>query len=146
MTEKLDEVNRAIVRELTKDGRLSVRLLAERVSISRANAYARLQHLIETGVITGFTALTDPLRNGLATSAYVSLTVRQHAWRDLREKLRQIPEIKHMALVSGEFDVLLLVRAADNAGLREVVLNQLQDIPGVLGTRTFLIFEDLDNA
>lgn len=145
MIEGLDEVNRAIVRELTKDGRMSVRMLAERVSISRANAYARLQQLLETGWITGFTALTDPLRNGLATSAYVSLTVRQHAWRDLREKLQQIPEIKHMALVSGEFDVLLLVRATDNAGLRGVVLNQLQEIPGVLGSRTFLIFEDLDN-
>ena len=37
-----------------------------------------------------------------------------------------------MALVGGDFDVILLVRAADNAALRHVVLDQLQEIPGVL--------------
>jgi DNA-binding Lrp family transcriptional regulator len=50
-----------------------------------------------------------------------------------------------MALVGGEFDVILLVRAADNAALRHVVLDELQAIPGVLSSRTFLIFEDLEN-
>jgi len=47
--------------------------------------------------------------------------------------------------VGGEFDVILLVRAADNTALRRVVLDQLQAVPGVLATRTFLIFEDADN-
>jgi DNA-binding Lrp family transcriptional regulator len=51
-----------------------------------------------------------------------------------------------MALVGGEFDVILLVRAADNAALRNVVLNELQAIPGVLATRTALVFEDVENV
>jgi DNA-binding Lrp family transcriptional regulator len=73
------------------------------------------------------------------------LTVRQHDWRDLQQRLRAIPEVQHMALVGGDFDVILLVRAADNAALRHVVLDQLQAIPGVLSSRTFLIFEDIEN-
>ncbi len=122
-----------------------MRALAERVRVSRANAYARIERLTATGVITGYTALVDPVRTGLSTSAYITLTVRQSAWRDLRDRLRAIPEVRHMALVGGEFDAILLVRAADNAALRRVVLEQIQAIPGVLASRTNLIFEDLDN-
>ncbi|MFC5995773.1 Lrp/AsnC family transcriptional regulator [Pseudonocardia hispaniensis] len=142
---QVDEIDRAILRELTRDGRLSVRALAERVRISRANAYARLERLTASGVLTGFTALVDPVRSGRATSAYVTLSVRQNSWREVKDRLRQIPEVEHMALVGGEFDVILLVRTADNQALRHVVLERLQEIPGVLGTRTFLIFEDLPN-
>ena len=144
-TAALDEVDRRIIAELVADGRLSMRALAERVHVSRANAYARVERLTRGGVITGFTATVDPLKLGLATSAYVTLSLRQSSWRALRERLRQIPEVKHIALVGGDFDAILLVRAADNAGLRRVVMEELQAIPEVLGTRTALVFEDLGN-
>lgn len=141
----LDEIDRRIIRELQDDGRLSGRALAERVKISRANAYSRMERLVADGVITGFTACVAPDKIGLTTSAYVSMTVRQNTWRDLQQQLREIPEVRHMALTGGEFDVMLLVRAAGNDALRRVVLEQLQAIPGVLSTRTFLIFEDAEN-
>ncbi len=143
--ESIDEIDRRIISELEVDGRLSGRALADRVSISRANAYARVDRLIADQVITGFTAVVDPARVGLTTSAYVTLSIRQNSWRDLKERLSRIREIRHMALTGGDFDVMLLVRAADNHALRQVVLEQLQAMPGVLSTRTFLIFEDTAN-
>ena len=139
----LDEIDRQIVEALEPDERLSIRALADQVHIFRANAYARVERLTSTGVITGFTVTVDPLKLGLATSAYVTLSLRQSSWRALRQQLQAIPEIKHMALVGGDFDAILLVRAADNEGLRRVVLEKLQAIPEVLATRTALIFEDL---
>jgi len=142
---ELDDIDRRILSELEADGRLSGRALAERVTISRANAYARFERLVADGVITGFTARVDPVKVGLTTSAYVAMTVRQNNWRDLQAQLRAIPEVRHMALMGGEFDVMLLVRAADNNALRRVVLEELQTIPGVLSTKTFLIFEDAEN-
>jgi DNA-binding Lrp family transcriptional regulator len=145
MDTTLDAIDRRIVAELEADARLSGRALAERVTISRANAYARVDRLVADGVITGFHAHVDPARVGLTTSAYVTMTVRQSNWRDLQERLRAIPEVRHMALLGGEFDVMLLIRAAGNDALRRVVLERLQAIPGVLTTRTFLIFEDVEN-
>ncbi|TCO49064.1 DNA-binding Lrp family transcriptional regulator [Kribbella antiqua] len=139
----LDEIDRQIVEALSRDGRLSIRALADQVHISRANAYARMERLTATGVITGFTATFDPLKLGLATSAYVTLSLRQSSWRTLKEQLQAIPEVKHMALVGGDFDAILLVRAEDNEHLRRVVLEKLQAIPEVLATRTALIFEDV---
>ena len=141
----IDELDRRIIDELQADGRISVRAIAERVQISRANAYSRIERLTRAGVIRGFSAHIDPVLSGLSTSVYITLTVRQNGWRDLKKQLAAIPEIEHMALVGGEFDVILLVRTTDNESLRTVVLDRLQAVPGVLATKTFLIFEDLQN-
>ncbi|HKU10520.1 MAG TPA: Lrp/AsnC family transcriptional regulator [Sinomonas sp.] len=140
----VDDVDRAILAQLTEDARRSVTTIAENVHISRAHAYNRIAKLQEQGIITKYTALVDPLKAGLRSSAYVTLKVRQHSWRELREQLKSIPEVHHIALVGGDFDVILLVRAVDNTDLRRVVFDQLQNMPGVLDTQTFLVFEDLD--
>ncbi|GAA1349966.1 Lrp/AsnC family transcriptional regulator [Arthrobacter koreensis] len=140
----LDEIDKRILAELTKDGRASVSAVAEAVHISRAHAYSRISKLTGSGVLTRFTALVDPVKAGLRSSAYVTMKVRQQSWRELKEFLRKIPEVHHVALVGGTFDVILLVRAEDNLHLRQVIFDQLQSAPGVLDTQTFLVFEDLD--
>ena len=140
----LDSVDRDIIRELTTDGRMSITQVAENVHISRAHAYSRLARLTGEGVLTKFTALVDPIKAGLRSSAYVTLKVQQHSWRELKEQLRAIPEVHHIALVGGDFDVILLVRATDNIHLRRVIFDQLQSMDGVLDTQTFLVFEDVD--
>ena len=140
----LDSIDRAILRLLQEDGRASVRSVAERVHVSRANAYARINRLIEDGVIRGFSARVDHERSGQATSAYITLKIVQNTWRTVREQLLTLPGVAHIALVSGDFDVLMLVHTADNRSLRELVLTRLQAIPEVLSSRTLLIFEETD--
>ncbi|MFY1702385.1 MULTISPECIES: Lrp/AsnC family transcriptional regulator [Micromonospora] len=142
----LDEVDRRIVAELARDGRLSVRTLAERVHVSRTNAYARLERLLRDQVITGFRAQVAPEQAGLGTSAYVALTIEQNTWREVSAELAQVRYIEHAALLGGDHDVLALVRAPDNAALRDVVLGRIQGIAGVLSTRTWLVFEEFDGT
>jgi DNA-binding Lrp family transcriptional regulator len=77
-------------------------------------------------VLTKFTAVVDPVKSGRKSSAYVTLKVKQHSWRELREDLRSVPEVEHIALVGGDFDVILLVRGIDNSDLRRIVFDQLQ--------------------
>jgi DNA-binding Lrp family transcriptional regulator len=138
----LDEVDRRILAELSRDGRISIRTLAEHVHVSRANAYARVDRLMGDGVITGFAAQVDPERAGLGTSAYVLLSIQQNTWREVAAALAALPYVEHFALVGGDFDVLALVRAPNNAALRHVVLERIQDVPGVRGTRTWLVFDE----
>lgn len=142
----LDGVDRRILDELVRDGRMSIRTLAERIHISRTNAYARVERLIAEGVITGFGARIAPEPAGLMTSAYVSLTIEQNTWRAVSAQLARVRYIEHAALIGGDHDVLALVRAPDNAALRDVVLNRVQSIPGVLSTRTWLVFEEFDGV
>lgn len=141
-TEALDRVDRAIVRELTQDGRMSVAALAERVHISRAHCYSRLNRLQDAGVITGFTVRVDPVKVGFGASAHVTLKLRQHNWRELRATLLAVPEVWHVSLVGGNVDVILLVRARDTADLRRVIFDELQTLPGVVDTQTYMVFDD----
>ncbi|MFE7105980.1 Lrp/AsnC family transcriptional regulator [Streptomyces sp. NPDC057575] len=140
----LDAIDRGILRLLQTDGRASIRSVADRVHVSRANAYARISRLIDDGVIRGFTARVDHERAGQGASAYITLKIVQNSWRTVREELQALPGATHIALVSGDFDVLLLVHTQDNRSLRELVLTKIQAIPEVLSTRTLLVFEETD--
>ncbi|MBB4735795.1 Lrp/AsnC family transcriptional regulator [Micrococcus cohnii] len=139
---ELDATDRAIVTELSRDGRVSIAALAERIHVSRAHCYSRLNRLQDAGVITGFTVTVDPVRAGFGASAHVALKLRQHNWRELRARLLSIPEISQVSLIGGNMDVMMMVRARDIADLRRVVFEQLQGLPGVVDTQTYMIFED----
>ena len=138
----MDDTDRQIIEALRADGRMSMRALADLVHISRANAYARVARLERDGVITGYAATIDPVRYGYALSAYVYLDIAQRSWKSVRGQLLAMPEVDHVALLSGEHDILLRVRAFDAESLREVVLTRLQEIPEVRATQTVLIFEE----
>lgn len=142
----LDAIDRAILRYLQEDGRASIRSVAEQVHVSRANAYARINRLLEDGVIRGFTARVDHERAGHGASAYITLKIVQNSWRTVREKLLDLPGVAHIALVSGDFDVLMLVHTPDNRSLRELVLTRIQAVPEVLSSRTLIVFEETDRV
>jgi DNA-binding Lrp family transcriptional regulator len=140
----MDDTDRRIVEALRADGRLSTRALAERMHISRASAYARLSRLEREGVIIGYAAIVDPVRYGYALSAYVYLDIAQRSWKSVRGQVLAMPEVDHVALVSGAHDILLRVHARDAIDLRDVVLSRLQAIPEVRATQTVLIFEEAE--
>ena len=143
---ELDDIDRAILDELRRDARVSMTAIAETVHISRAGAHARIKRLTDLGVITGYTVRTDPVLLGHHASAYVMLSLEQPAWQEVQEQLQRIPEVEHMALVGGDFDVILLVRASDARDLHRIVLEDIQAISAVRSTRTTLIFEDFGRS
>lgn len=142
-TAPLDDTDLQIVAALRADGRLSMRALSERLHISRANAYTRVERLERARVITGYTATVDPQRCGLGIAAYIYVKINQHSWKAVRKRVLALPEVEHGSLVSGDHDLVLLVRTRDNSTLRDLVLTELQAIPEVLATRTELIFDEL---
>ncbi|QRP50649.1 Lrp/AsnC family transcriptional regulator [Amycolatopsis sp. FDAARGOS 1241] len=143
MAAALDEVDLKLIAELKADGRASMRALAERVHISRAGCYTRVERLHREGVITGYAAVTDPRRLGQGLAAYVYLKVTQNTWRTVRADLKNIPEIEHGGLVSGDNDLILFVRTRDADSLRDLVFERLQAMPDVLSTHTVLVFDEL---
>ena len=138
----LDDVDRNLISALRANGRLSMRALAAGLHISRASAYARVERLERAGVITGYTATIDSQRYGYGLSAYVFLKITQQSWKRVRNQVLSIPEVDHAALVSGEHDIMLLVRTRDAASLRDVVLTHLQGMPEVVSTHTILVFDE----
>ncbi len=141
---ELDETDRLIVAALRADGRLSMRALAEQLHLSRASVYTRVERLQHDGVITGYAAVVDPVKFGYGLSAYVYLDIAQRSWKAVRQQLLDMPEVDHVALISGEHDILLRVRTHDAASLRDVVLTRLQEMPQIRATQTVVIFEEVD--
>lgn len=136
----LDELDRRIIHALYNDGRMSMRALAERLNVSRAAAYARVQALTESGAIAGYRAVVDYHKIGRRTTAYVSLKIHQRHASGLTEQLHAIPEVRSIAFVTGEYDIVLLVFAEDDEALRRVVMEDLQALPAIRSTNTTLLF------
>lgn len=141
---ELDDIDRAMVAELVADGRVPIRELADRVGVSRATAYKRLDRLVETGVVKGFTARIDPVLAGTPVAALVTVQIEQHAWRTVREQVRAMPEVERAILTTGKFDLLLVVRTTDVRRLRDVVLERLNAMPEVRSTRTVFVLDEFD--
>ncbi len=139
----LDALDRRLLEVLRSDGRISIAALADRSSTSRANAYARLRALADAGVIRGFSARVDSRMAGLDVSTIVLLSCHQPDWRALAASFAAIEEIEYCALVTGEYDALLLVRTPDVETLRDVVLERIQGIPSVRSTHTMFVLDEV---
>lgn len=139
----VDETDRQLIELLRADARRSVSDLAADANISRANAYQRLTRLKDAGAIRRFTVDVDHRFLGDTITAFVFVDIDQHAWRTIADRLMQLPGVEYVALTTGTFDLMLLVRAADMETLRDVVLERLQSMPEVRSTQTSFVLEEL---
>jgi Lrp/AsnC family transcriptional regulator, leucine-responsive regulatory protein len=142
--EEMDRFDRAILRELAAEARISVTELARRVGLSKSPVQARLKKLEETGVIQGYRALLDPIRLGLAHVAFVEVRMidtREATLAKFNAEIARIPEIEQAHLIAGNFDYLLKVRTADMPSYRQVLAEKVSVLPGVASTSTFVAME-----
>jgi DNA-binding Lrp family transcriptional regulator len=138
----LDDADRRMLSILVNEGRASVNEVASRAGVSRATAYARYDRLMANGVIRGFRADVDPHAIGLDIAAMIMVNIEQGSWPTTRDKVSRLPGVEYVALTSGEFDFVLLVRVPDIAALRDVVLYRLQGMPEVRSTHTVFVLDE----
>ena len=140
---QIDSVDRALISAVSKDARISLTDLAEKINVSRSTAHSRLQRLRDENVITGFTATVDPHALGLGVAALVFIDIEQHDWRTLRAELAAIPGVEYLAMCAGRFDLMLIARAESIPALRDVLLEQIQRIAGVRSTESVVILDEV---
>ncbi len=111
--------------------------LARTLGVARGTAYARLERLESTGVITGFGPDVDPTRVGLDVLAFCTLEIAQGSHAGTVEALANIAQILAIHTVTGDGDLHCRVIARSNDHLHEV-LQQIAAIPTVLRSHTQL--------
>ena len=116
----LDETDWRILAALQRDGRMSYADLAREVAMSPSAVTERVRRLEEIGVITGYRAVVDPARVGLAILAYVRLRYPNGNYRPFHALLGSTPEIVEAHHVTGEDCFVLKVAARSMAHLEEV--------------------------
>ncbi len=139
----IDEINLGILSILRENGRMSMASLAERVQISRANAYSRVESMLADGTIVGFTAEVDPGKVGLDVCALVFVTVHPQSWSRFREGILDMPDIEYCCVTTGEHDAMLLVREPDMAAVHDFVTGVVAVRPEVKSVVSVVVLDEV---
>lgn len=142
----MDAYDRNILKWLQDDGRMSNVELAERIHLSAPQTLRRVRTLEEKGVIRRYAALVSPAAIGLEVTAFVSLSLDREQFRNVREVERNVmafSEIVECHTISGDFDYLLKVVAADLKSLSLFLTDRLMQVPGVAGVRSMICMEEV---
>ena len=135
----LDDVDKAIIRELQIDGRIPFAQLSPKVGLSQAAVRQRVKRLTERGVMQ-VVAVTDPLSLGLSTQAMVGIAVTGDV-RAVAAAVAALEESEYVLITAGRFDVLAEVICTDNEALLELVNDRIRSIDGVTSTEVFSILK-----
>ena len=142
----LDKFDQAILRILAADGRISATELARRIGLSKSPTQARMKRLEETGVITGYRAVIDPIRTGQSHVAFVEVRLsdtRESALQAFNRAVLAVPEVEQCHMIASRFDYLLKVRTADIQDYRRVLGERISALPHVAATSTYVAMESV---
>ena len=131
----LDDIDKAIIRALQVDGRMSYAKLGPEVGLSQAAVRQRVQRLTESGAMQ-VVAVTDPLSVGFTVQAMIGVRADGDL-RALASSLAAIDEIDYVVVASGGFDLLLEVVCEDAEHLLELVNDVIRATPGVRSASVF---------
>lgn len=140
----MDEIDRKIISELQKNGRLSVTELAERVGLSLSPCHRRVRALEESGVLKGYRAQLDPGALGLNFSAMVFATLREGdkaAVDAFEAALVEIPQVIDAQRLFGEPDYLLHVITKDLPAFQRLYDESLSTLPNVQRLTSTLVMK-----
>ncbi len=132
----LDEVSKAIIEELQRDGRRPYAAIGKAVGMSEAAVRQRVQRLQDAGVIQ-IVAVTDPTQVGFSRAAMLGIRVDGDV-ESVAEQIERLPEVDYLVVCAGSFDILAEVVAEDDEHLLELVTRRIRSIPGVRATETFM--------
>ena len=135
----LDDVDKAIIRELQVDGRMAYAQLSPKVGLSQAAVRQRVNRLLERGVFQ-IVAVSDPLSLGLTTQAMVGITVTGDV-RGVAATVAAMGESEYVLITTGRYDVLAELLCTDNDALLELVNDRICAIDGVASTEVFSILK-----
>jgi Lrp/AsnC family transcriptional regulator for asnA, asnC and gidA len=133
-TSLLDDLGKAILRQLQEDGRRSYTAIAGAVGLSEAAVRSRVKAMIDGGVLQ-IVAVTDPITLGFGVMASIGVMVTGDS-RVVADALSEIPEVDYCVLTSGRYDLQLEVVCRDNEHLLSVINDRVRTVPGVRDTET----------
>ncbi len=149
MTSPLNAIDRKILVELQRSGRVTNVELAASVHLSAPQCFRRMRALEERGVIRGYTAQVDAEALGLGVTAYVSVRIAGDQFgrvRDIEKEIAASPQILECYAVSGDSDYLLKVVASDLKSLSQFLTDRLMQIAGVDDVRSMICLEEVKPA
>lgn len=142
----LDRIDHNILKWLSLDGRMSITELAEKVGLSKSPCQTRLKRLQDDGYILGFRAILNDAKLGREHVAFTEVKLnntRETALDAFNQAVLNIPEIEQCHMIASSFDYLLKVRTKDITAYRQVLGEQISNLPHVAHTSTFVAMQSV---
>lgn len=149
MAPELDSRDRAILRILQGDGRITNSDLAEKVHLSPSACLRRVRQLEESGLIRGYAMLLDDKIAGSPGTAFVFVTLDQQGRASLEgfeQAVRDLPEILECHLLAGAHDYLMRVIYRDSADFERIHTDIITQLPGVTRVQSTLTLRTIKKS
>ena len=144
MATKLDALDYKILKMLSQNARKPYLEIARACNVSGAAIHQRVKKMENAGVITGSRLLVKPEALGLNVCVFICVSLSEaNAYPKVIDALRKIPEVVECHFVTGEYSLLLKVYCFDHDHLMKILIDTIQNIPGIGRTETLV---SLDQA
>lgn len=130
----LDRYDLVLLDALQRDGNATNATLGASVSLSASQISRRLQRLGETGLISGYAALLDPVAIGLGVTAFAHVILERHGKTQsdaFESAVSAIPEVLECFSITGDADYFLRIVAPDLQAFSELMMKRVLRLPGV---------------
>jgi len=135
--EKIDQLDRKILRIISQNARMPFKDVAEECGVSRAAIHQRVQRLIDMNVITGSGYNVNPKMLGFQICVYVGITLEKGSmYKEVVQALEKIPEIVESQYTLGHYTILIKLYAKNDEHLMELLNGKIQEISGIAATET----------
>ncbi|MAE88627.1 MULTISPECIES: Lrp/AsnC family transcriptional regulator [Salipiger] len=138
----LDDTDRRILQVLAREGRISNLALADRVGLSPSACLRRVAALESAGVITGYRAVLSPEKTGVGFVAYVTVGLNSHtksAQEAFERAIARAPEVRECHNITGNWEYLLRIEAADLAAYKTFHTEVLGTLPQVNAITSYVV-------
>ena len=133
-SQTFDKSDKIILSQLQQRATMPIAELAEKAGLSASSCHRRVKLLEESGVITGYAAQLDGRALGFANDFFVEVSLAaqtEEAFEKFEKSVKRVPEILECYLMSGQFDYLLRVAAADATDYERIHRTKLARLPGL---------------
>lgn len=135
--EKIDELDRKILRVITENARTPFKDVAEECGVSRAAVHQRVQKMLDSGVILGSGYQVNPKMLGYNLCVLIGITLEKGSmYKDVTKALEKIPEVVETQFTLGAYSMMVKVYAKDDQDLMRILNGKIQEINGVTNTET----------
>jgi len=141
---EIDRLNKRILHELSKDGRVSNTELADRVGLSASACLRRVQDLERTGIIKGYRAVLNPIALGIGFTAYIAVGLSDHTKKSqeaFQEAITLSPEVRECHNITGSFEYLLRIETENLAAYKVFHTDVLGVLPQVNSITTYVVMD-----
>ncbi len=134
----MDLKNQQLLQRLRRNAREPVTSLARALNLSRTAVHERIRRLQRDGVIKAFTVQLDAAYEAGLITAQVMIVVAPQATTAVVQALEKMPQIRSLHSVSGNFDLMAMVKASSTQEVDEV-LDSIGELAGVEKTQSAII-------